>query len=265
MYFTKIRLNGGTDVDFPIIGALPSDTYILKAVDGLGPPDVNVIILDNVYQGRETANRQIVMRVGLNPNYGVNQTPEQLRSTLYKMLTLDYTSALRFSLMDGGIIVAIVDGYISKMEVAHFAKDPEVQITIECLQPYLLAPNPTVLVPTTKATFPVVNPGTASTWFKADFNITGTIANFTLSRNLKPLEQMKIQTTLLPGDVLSIDTRDGQKNITYTRAGKTENAVGILSIDSIWLELYAGLNTLKTSSAAFNWGSITFTPRYWGV
>ncbi len=50
MDITKIRIIGLSTVDLPIIGALPSDSYILKAADGLGPPESDVSIASSLEQ-----------------------------------------------------------------------------------------------------------------------------------------------------------------------------------------------------------------------
>lgn len=262
MYITKVRLNGASDVDLPIVGANPADTFIMKGADGLGPPEVVVTITNGVYQNSKPADRQIVVRVGLNANYGVNQTSEQLRTTLYGLLMPNFATPLKVELMNGSLVVATVDGYISKMEPAIFSKDPEVQITINCVGSYLYAPDPLVVVPGTKATFDVPNIGSAPVGFELYVDLTGSPTTLRISRTSNPAEFFEINyPNLIPGDDIIINTRED------SRAAYSDgvNYIGYRHPGSTWLQLYPGVNNFTMNTTAFNWGSITFTPQYWGL
>lgn len=265
MLFTKIRLAGKTNVDLPIVGALPSDTYILKDASGLGPPDVIVTIMNGVYQSSLPSDRELVFRVGLNPNYGVNQTAEQLRTELYKLLVTGYGKSISVQIMNDNAVKAKADGYVRKIEIVPFSKEPEVQITFASINSYLVAPNAEVVVPAGISTFQVINVGTARTGFRAEFNITGTINDFTLTSTDEPDLYMIIDGALISGDILVIDTRSRYREISMVRDGDYTNRIGDLMPDSSWLDLDEGLNTFDTSSNKFTWGSVTFTPQYWGV
>src|SRR4051794_8917947 len=92
MKFTKLRMTGLNVLDLPVVEALLTDKYLLKSVDGLGPPEVDVSIAPTlngpgVYKGRRPQSRQIVALIGLNPDYNDGETASDLRSALYGMLT----------------------------------------------------------------------------------------------------------------------------------------------------------------------------------
>lgn len=265
MKFTKMRLISTDNVDFPIVGAIPSDMFLLKGVDGLGPTQQNPTIVNGVVQGINPTDRQIVMRVGLNPNYGLNQTAEQLRSTLYTMMAPKYGTQPVVQFMDDNLVVAEIEGLTSGIEIAPFSKDPEVQITFDCVGDNLVAPNDLTIIPTTKAQFDIPNPGTASVGFEFEITFTAKASKFTLEKIGGVLQLMTLTYPFVVGDVLTINTREFQRSITVDSGGDTITLIGMLSDDSIWLELDPGVNEFDPSLSTFDWGSVTFKPEFLGV
>lgn len=272
MQLTKIRLAGRSNIDLPFFGLRPSYPYILKAADGLGPPEIDVFLSKGFYQGRQPHDREIVIRVGLNPNYAVGQTAATMRNTLYGLLTPGGTDSIKVQLMNGPQVVVQTVGYVSKIEIVPFSKDPEVQITIECTTPYLLAPAATTLgltdLGTPDASFAVTYPGTVNTglYVEVIFNTDLSASSWALfsgGNSTKP--KMQINYDFKDGDKLMIDTREGQRSIKRTRGVSTINLLYALSTDSVWAELHPGITTFWPSSSRFNWGKVIFTARYWGI
>lgn len=279
MKFTQIRLIGASTVDLPLVGLLPSNPYILKAADGLGPVEVDVSITNTltqggVYQGRRPQLREVVLRVGVNPGWHVGQTAEQLRTTLYGLLTPKYGNPVRMQLMDGTIALTQNDCYVKKFEVAIFSKDPEVQITLGFAQPYLLSPTVSFLSPAKTISggytnFDIVNPGTAPSGFQLFMEFTAaTGATLQLSDDNPFGEMLSLTKSFAVGDKLRIDTRAGQRGIWKTPAGGSENSIiNALNPTTDWLQLSGGTNHLKINNTAFDWyiSGVVYTPAYWGV
>lgn len=265
MKFTKIRLNtGAINVDLPIVGASPSDTYILKAADGLGPTEQNVAILNGVYQGRRPSPREIVMRIGLNPNYGINQTPTELRDTLYSLLAARPGDSLKVQLMDGGTISSQAEGQADKIEIVPFAPDPEVQLTVACLDANLKFPSELTIIPTTKAVVPVDYVGTAPVGFKMQIIFTGVSRGFTIVADDGTF--MEFDHTFNEGDLLILDTREGSREITVLEGSFDDyNCMGDLTQDSGWIKFFEGINHLRMSSSAYNWVELVYQPEFMGV
>lgn len=268
MYFTKIRLNGLSVVDLPIVGALPSDQFILKSADGLGPPEVDVSIADTlhaggIYQGRRPHSRELVFHIGLNPNYGINQSVSDLRTTLYGMLTPGYIDNVTVSIMNDTAIVAKTTSYVKKLEINPFSKDPEVQLTMSCLQQYFEALSPLYLTIPSKVAPAIDNIGTAPAGFHMEVIFTANHSVWTLSDASG--KKMQITYTFITGDKLVIDTRPGHRGIWVVRGGTTTNIIYALSTDSIWYMLHGGNNVFITSSQAFNWDDVYYLPQYWGI
>lgn len=274
MYFTKIRLtpSGLTPIDFPIIGALPSDVFILKTAGGLEPTDVDLFIKNTLYQGGVYQNRRPqlrfpVLRIGLNPAWNVGQTASDLREILYRLLTPGPGDIVTMDLMNGATVVATGQGYVDKFEAVPWAKDPEVQLTMQLLNPYLEAPTDTAVATgaLSKTTPTIANTGNAPTGFRMEFVLTGAISSFNLSRSGVPFNIVPAAGVLTTGDTLVIDTRNGKREVSRTRAGVPLNLLYALAANSVWHQLYAGNNVFATNTSAFNWGNVLFRPQYWGI
>lgn len=268
MYFTKVQLIGLSTVDLPIVGSQPTDPYILTNADGLGPPEVDVSIKNTLnaggfYQGRRPQSREVVLRVGLNPDFGVGQTASDLRETLYGMLTPGYLDYITLNVMNEDTVLAFTTGYVKKLEIVPFSADPEVQITIACVEQYLQAPNLLYVEPPLKSTPVIDNVGTAPAGFQMTIEFTANLVTWSLTHVSGA--KMAFVYNFLIGDILKIDTRPGSRGIWLTRGLVTTNIIYALTADSIWFMLHGGENVFTSSSNAFNWGDVFYRPQFWGV
>lgn len=271
MKFNKIRLIGLATIDLPIEGALPSDPYILKSADGLGPPEVDVTIADTlegdgVYQGRRPQSREPVIRIGLNPDHGANQTASEMRSSLYGMLTPDASDIVKMEVIYNDSVVATTEGYIKKIEPAIFSQTPEVQITMACLRPYLEAPSVLYVTPGgTKAAPEILNTGNARTGFHMEVVFNAAVSNWKITDAAGNF--LEFDYDFQAGDILAFDTRPGLRGIWVTRNLVTTKIIYSLNSGSKWLMLYGGNNVFSTSDQSFDWnaGETYFLPKYWGV
>lgn len=275
MKVTRIRVVGpAVPIDLPIVGLDPSARYLLKNVDGLGPPELDLAISSSLYEGgdfrgRRALNREVVIRVGLNPDYTIGETAGDLRDELYGMLSNAQMDEANVQLYNGNSQIALISkGYVKRFEIVPFAKDQEVQITLGCTNPYISAyPDSNSLMATTaKTAFTIVN-GTAPAGFKLDVTFTAAQASgWTLSLEQGTNERkMFINYAFLSGDKLEIDTRPGSRSIFVTRSGVRTNIVWALATDSQWIMLHAATNALYTSDQNFNFNFLTFTKQYWGI
>jgi hypothetical protein len=273
--YTRIILKGATDIHLPFIGN-PSHKFLLKAADGLGPPEIDVninptLFAGGVYLGRRPQGREVVLRVGLKPGYATGPTAADLRTELYGLLTGGTTDLVTLQIVNGNQagapILAYTDGYIKRIEINPFSKEPEVQITLSCLQPYLLHPvnisqnNATL----SKSAPSFTNLGTASAGLYILVNFTAATSDWSIT-NGRGEKVRLLGWNFGIGDKLAIDTRDGLRNMTYFQTnGNVKNVVQYLTLDSQWFQLHTGVNTFTTSHQNFNWENFMYRPRYWGV
>ena len=269
MKFTKVRLNGLTVVDLPIEGALPSDKYILKGIDGAGPPDLDVALGDTLYgdavfQGRQAQGRELVGLVGLNPDYGSSETAADLRANLYGMITPGYGESIVVQFMNVDTVVAETTGYVKRLEINPFNKDPEVQLTIACVERQLVAPDVIFLEPADKLHPEILNEGTAPAGFHMEVIFTSAQASWVL-QDVLGMYEMDIVYDFEVGDMLEIDTRPGHRGIWVTHSAVRKNIIWALTAGSIWFMLHGGNNVFNASSNAYTWGDVYYQPRFWGI
>lgn len=282
MKMDTLRFIGASSVDFPILGADPSGPFVLKGADGLGPPEVTVrmgkTVLEKApYQGKSPNLRQVIAVVGLQPDWDVGQTAEELRTVLYGLLTPRYNRMVRVEVVSDGIVQGYAQGQVSKMEAAIFTKDPAVQITVDCDYGYFLAPNAVVQEPVQSTVggiraFDVENDGTAPSGFKAGFVLMANVGTTLVLSDEDPLGQ-KFQVdgiNWVSGDRFVIDTRPGSRGVWRGPGGGAlvpalANMNGAVSE---WIHLYGGDNKLLLNTTAFDWDpeyKFSHQPAYWGV
>lgn len=277
-----LRFIGASSVDFPILGADASGPFVLKGVDGLGPPDITVrmkqtVLEKAVYQGKFPNPRQIIAVVGLQPDWDVGQTAQELRRVLYGLLTPRYGQMLRAEIVEDGAVTSFAQGHISKMEPAMFTKDPAVQITMECDYGYLLAPATVSQEPSQVDIggirgFTVENEGDAPAGFKAGFILRANVGTSLVLADDNPLGQrMQIDgLNWVSGDKFLIDTRPGSRGLWRGAAGGAYVSCldNMNAYVSEWMYLYGGDNTLTLNTTAFDWDTdyyFAHQPAYWGV
>lgn len=268
MRFTKIRYNGLTVVDFPIIGAKPQDLYICKGVEGLGPPEIQVSLSNTLnaggfYQGRRALNKQLVALIGLNPNHALGQTSADLRTDLYGLLSPASDDSITVQFVDDEDVVAYIVGYVAKMEINPFTDTPEVQVTTDCDSPYFKAPEELFIEPASKTDPEIENVGTAPAGFHMEVLFTAPESGWSLTHISG--RKMEIDYEFLSGDLLTIDTRPGSREISVVRSSVKSNIIYALTEDSVWFMLHGGVNIFSTSSSAFDWGDVFFQPQFWGI
>lgn len=81
---------------------------------------------------------------------------------------------------------------------------------------------------------------------------------------------MIINTTILKGQTLTINTTFGQKSITVTDGTATNNLISALDlIKSTWLQLEVGNNNFTLSCRVGDLndinGTISYNQKYWGI
>lgn len=276
MKYNKIRLENVSQVDLPLVGvASPSDKFICKGVEGLGPPENDVSISGGYFQGSTPRPRQVIVRVGLNPDYTTGEVPSDLRDYLYVLLTGGQNkSGVKISVLQGTTELCNTTGArISRMETNQFSKDPEVVITLECLDAYLVHPfDLSISLTGMSLSAPVVtNVGTAPVGFKMRFTLPAGRSYFAISTP-GAVETLRFNiATLLgantsAGDILEFDTRPGLRKALLYRGVSTFNILPSMDDASDWLVLYAGANTFGFDLGPVSgWSEISYLPKYWGV
>lgn len=283
MKLTKIRLTSyywtsvlgkmyqtPRNIDLPIGGAQPSDSYIVRDITGLGPPDLNVLIGTSIkvdggyYKGRQINDREIVATVGLNPNYANGETYESLRENLYSLLTSG-DEPIRVGLYEGSVEKAFTTGHISKFEIAVFQASPAIQITIKCPSALFDSNENVKLVVGSSAgagqAIVINSAGNAPSGIRLSWTMVADApgVDVTIGQH-----KFSLTNSYKEGDRLALVTIPRQRSITLYRGTNVYNNLHRVNATSTWVQVYPGAQNLIISQPA-NQIEIEYTPSYWGV
>lgn len=282
MKMNLLRFIGAETVDLPLQDVSAAGPFVLKSADGLGPPQIVVNLSRTrlekaIYQGKSAALRQVIALVGLHPDWDTGQTPEELRGTLYGLLTPRYGKMVRMEIVHDDVVQAYAQGHLSKLETALFSKDPAVQLTLDCDYPYLLDTTQLVQMPALRAqggglAFDVENVGTAPSGFRMGVVLRANVGTSLVVSDADPQGQ-KIQIdgiNWIAGDKLLIDTRPASRGVWRGAGGGSWQSVlsNLNGAVSEWMTLHKGENTLTINTTALDWDTenqFTHLPAYWGV
>ena len=90
----------------------------------------------------------------------------------------------------------------------------------------------------------VINTGDVRAGMRIDFRSLGTLVNPSLL-NVATGEFIRINITMLPGDVITVRTGFGEKGVTLRRRGEITDAFRFLDPDSTYLQLEVGDNIFR--------------------
>lgn len=257
--------------------------YIAKAIIGL---DSDEIVPKFYSFGKNTntrmynlsiTKREIVMRIGLNPRRIINETYSDLRDELYKAIASNRTGEIQLYFYAGATLIAYLSGFVTKVEVPHFSKVAEVQMTVHCTNPLMRAINPVIVEPAQiSLTNPVIVADSLSTaphGFKFNVRFTSNAPSFII-QDAPTTSEWKFeiipgliagQTGFLVGDVLYFSSDYNDKSLYFVRNSITYSIIDKIQLGSVWPVLFPGANEFYIISNAFVWNEISFYAAYWGV
>lgn len=287
----------GGPIDFPMMPQMPGEPFILRDVQGLGPPESAVRYSRatqerGIYQGRSTSLRQIVITAAMQPDryeYTLHSVPqtapiEELRNRLYSLMSNAGDKPIRVDLLPESALwdpqtlpFMSTEGHISRIESPLFVKDPMVQVVVDCEYPYLEGPS-------TGKEFPwlvwgeggsklaeIYNEGNAPSPFKMGVVLQQNSSDPLIFSDMQPGGQSLTLTGLnwQVGDKIVINTTPGQRGVWRSRGGAAfSSIIGHLDGSSDWLTLKAGYNAIGTVGMDFTIDAETgveYRPAYWGV
>lgn len=279
MIFDTIRLVGPTNViSLPLRGAQPTDPYIVKDVDGLGPSEVMVNIKPTltrggIMQSLRPQNKHLDLLIKLNPNYNLGQRPDTLRDAIYTFLAPIMNRAIELQLVYENNVIGSIQGYLGRIIPNPFSKDPEIQVGMPCLQPYFSAPT-TVQVgsdgslATAAQEFSFMVKGTAPTPAAFSFQYSSGISNLAKVHHKGysgPGQVFTVPHTFAQGTSLAVNGFPGGRYVRQDIPGQSSvNLIGKIGVGSIWLDLYPGQNTIVFDRIGFL-EYMDYVPKFQGV
>lgn len=267
--------------ELPLGGFMPNDDPVqIRNIDGLGPVKADLTSTPfatgrgELYQGGITGKRNIVLTLGLNPNWA-NQTVAELRQRLYRYLLPEEWCKLRFYSQE--LPPVDIEGIVESFEPNIFSEDPEIQISIICHKPDFVDVDATLFDG-------VVDDGT----LELEFDYTGTISTGFELRVDRSIDNpaytggFKITHTALGQPQVfeitpvtvdinkyfkmsSVRSRKRVQTVDYLD-GHLTNLLSAVTGPSVWPEVKPGKNIFAIQAAEFGqlW-KLAYYNRYGGL
>lgn len=245
-----------------------SSTYRLNGaglslinVTGLNPPTANISTSPiatkdgSIFTNAQVNNRNIVL------TFAIKGTPEDIRENIYYVFKIKEAIALEIKTKNR---TAYIDGYVEDIKGDPFAKSQRFQVSIICPDPYFVGDELTENITYPQSNVVTFSDTTQGAIFEitANSSITG---GFTIGNTFTD-EQFKVNGDYQSGDVITLDTRLGNKALTLTRNGTTTNI--LQNMDSTthdWLQLVPYENNYITLSNANISAVCKYRTHYEGV
>ncbi len=280
----------------------PEDTgFLVSSVTGTTPPESDVSSAEYaLHDGSDLGNirvtdREIVFTIIFYQDNNLNESVEKLRWKMYQYFPLKKKITIKVTNDHGTFSI---DGYVKTIECDIFTSQEEASITINCPDPYFRRDMETSLYLFTvipKFEFPVcfeptkefgeiklfpetdiVYDGDADTGITMRIESLGDVVN-PLIYNLNDHTFMGIDSKKISsktgygikrGDILTINTTRGNKQILLYRDGKNINILSALKSGSSWFSLSPGSNRFYygADSGSHNLRvNISYKTKYYGV
>lgn len=257
-------------------------------VTGLNPTTSDIVTTQVANYGgaRYVTSKQQTRNIVLT--IYINEPVEANRINLYKYIKSD--DWIRFYYKNNTRSVYI-DGYVESFEIDLFTQPQTAQVSIICPKPQFLdmENNESIFSTTTEAfSFPfwandnnklvlstytsnhakvVNNESDDDVGFIYKIHCTGAVVNPMIYLE-DTREYLKINRIFKSESIITINTLDGQKSLTFEYKGKIKNIINDLDMASKWLKLKAGYNNiLQTAESGIDnmLGTLIYTNEYEGV
>lgn len=254
----------------------PKNPYILRAVDGL---DAEQITPKFYGQGINTsANftnlalepREVVMRVGLRPNWRAGGTPSDLRSNLQRAIASNRSGLVELRFFDDEVVAGVLEGFITKFNAPVSSKDSDVFITVKCENPMIKSSGITSQnnLDTLDKFDPVINDpvSTSPHGFKMKITFNDAVNPYIFSDPVATGEwQLRIDYAFLAGDELYLSSEDNDKYLYRVRSAVTLHLMDALALGSVWPIMFPGENQFHVNTADYDYDEWYWYETHWGV
>lgn len=263
--------------------------YTAKTIVGLDADDIVANFSGYGQQGGQKhytpslKNREIILRIALNSDWGNGRSYSELRDDLYRAIASSRTGLIQLRFQDGKKVVAAISGFIAKFEAPHFTETPEVQITVRCTDTMLRALDPVVVDKTYLETNNTIvnNLSTAPHGLKFNITFTQPSLAFTVRDTDTPDWSLTVtpgtiggETGFVADDQLWLSSEQGNKYLYLIRLPVSPvpgqdysvHLIDKITPGSSWPTLFPKANNFQfVADGTFRWDEMTYRPTYWGV
>lgn len=251
--------------------------YNVKAIVGLDADE----IVPRYYGGSGNSKfynlnpnpKKIVIRISLNPDFAINESFSDLRDEVYKIIASSRTGLLQIQFKNGDTVVAVISGFVTKLEAPLFNKEPEVQITVECDPALLQSPERVSLdVEPLDPELTVIQDSLSTAPHGMIFEVNVLEANdtFIIRDPLDAAWEFGINLDsaggFLEDDHLLFSSEYNNKYLYLVREDNPIYLADLINPNSMWPIIFPGQNVFELADhVKFEWVSIAHYSTYWGV
>lgn len=263
--------------------------FTITEIQGLNPPDATINTSEvALIDGAKFNSAKLNMRT-INIAFAIQTSAAYNRLNVYKVLKSKQYVKLYYN---GSYRQVYIEGYIESIDIDYFAMKQIVTCSILCPQPYFMEAQAVVdelqsiiasfHFPFASTADPQLVFGTINTDVALEVENDGDVdcgmiitlyARAALTNpkifNYSTSEYIGLNYSMIAGDQITIDTRQGQKTATLLRNGAETNIFNYIMQGSTWLQLSAHgdafVYEVGTGSAANLQVTFTHNNLYEGV
>ena len=230
-------------------------SYIVEDGTGFDADD----IFASAYGGYENdlfvnltpKNRVLELKIRLNPQLSLDETPSSLRDELYKLILATRTGLTEVRLMNNGVAQAYILGRIKKFDASIFDPSPTVTLVIECDYPFFKSSEDIVLSDF-ETSFDIEEAiiedpvSTAPHGFEMIIQFISDLSGtFIIQGKYGTTEApFKIDYDFLEDDLLYMSSENEQKVLYVYRHPNSIQLMDKLLIGQVWPLIFPGTNRL---------------------
>lgn len=236
--------------------------YSIDEIDGLYPPSSTINTSEvSLYDGAKFNSSKVNMRQ-LEIRIVIERDAEANRIALYQVVKTKQYIKMIYKNNSRDVYV---EGYVSDVNIDYFANKQTVSVSIVCPEPYFKDAQeiistisaiiadfifPFAITATDKKPIGhyddvlelnVINTGDVESGLTIEIRATGNVINPTIF-NRETTEFFGLNITLQEGDVVTITTTRGNKQVDLLRSGQHLNIFNNIEQGSTWLQLTPGDN-----------------------
>jgi len=287
----RIQLLNSSNVVFCELGFRDpgsENPYIMKSITGLDAPEIVPRFYGLGLESRQkyysfsVANRDVGLKIGLNPNAQIGEAFSDLRDELTRNIVSSRSGEVRMNFYYGsgpGSLQGYLIGFVTKIENA-LTQSPELIITLRCNNPTILGSLVELfdLEPDLAGTLVVTDDISTK---PHNFNFTVAVTadspylsfkdesdysnwSFTVAPGV-----IGLSSGFLNGDILTVKAQD--RPDSRLRVVEIQRGSDIIPIaekvqsGSFWPVIFPGENLFRLEGGSFEWSSIDYAPEFWGV
>lgn len=238
-----------------------TNKWDVLSVEGITPPAATITTSQNAMTYGETINNINIGKRNIIIKLNMKHPLDDNRQYLYQLFNAGEKIRLYLSSSEK---MVYIDGYVESVTFTLFDKVQQPVISIICPKPLFIAKNPINDKFTKTISYSVYNDG-LKTGAIFTMTINESVSDPTITNKVNG-DTFTVEGTYQIGDVITINTNEGYKNVTLKRDGKTYNWMNNISDNSMynWISIAKGDNEFVVSSDNIAC-SIYSTLKYQGV